>query len=255
MPNRNGVESIWLFPPIIMRLIFTTFTFAFLAIIPFSVIADEVDTTVTDVAETISVSCDNLKGLDRALCAAEKRLAEKGEELPECDPGERHTQNQRAYCMIKGNKERKENVRSTNNRRSRMFSSKKIVKKARAIRTSTGEQADRIRAQRSQSIMERLQGANKTREDVKNEIIDRRALHKRGRQERRRRTTEVLQKIMDENEEELSGRIESLKERRARRRAEVNESMLMKRGDAKKNAVIQRERRRSNLEERRQRVR
>jgi|GEM_PF-1889071 hypothetical protein len=235
-----------------MRLISTVFIVSFLAFIPFFASANESQEEGDSVT---SISCDNLRGLDRALCTVKKRIVENGEEIPSCSPGERNTQNQRAYCLIKGNQERKANVRSTDNRRSRKFAEQGLVRQARNKRVSTSQEADKVKRQRNKNIRQRLHNSSKNPEEVKKQTTERRVLHRKGRQDRRSKTTEVLRRSVKEREKEMKGRIESLQERRARRRAEVKEEMLMKRGDAKKNAISQRERRKVHLEERRQRVR
>ena len=127
-------------------------------------------------------SCDNLKGLDRALCRVGQQLDKKGIEHPTCAPGEKHTQLQRAYCMIKRNKEAKENRKSRYlNRRSIQKARRPEYRGRASARTARFKEL--LEERRKEMKEEKRKRAFQVRPDIeerRRDFVERRARLRRG---------------------------------------------------------------------------
>lgn len=217
---------------------------------------EDVDTSKTEPSEeVVQVSCDNLRGLDRALCRTGQQIIRSGEVLPTCMPGDRNTSRQRAYCMIKSNKERQSNADKKISSRAAQRSLRVInVNKAKNLRKSTSDEADKQGAEFEQNVRSRIQSGKIGAQEFLDTSNTRRQQHFSGRQNRRQAEQDSARTRLKEKETSLRNRTESVNDRRARQRAAVNDNIVKKR-EATKQDVRQRATRKNHLEERRARAR
>lgn len=188
--------------------------------------------------------CDQLRGLERALCRVGEDIIEQGGEIPEldeatghCMPGEKRIGLRNAWCKLQNNLNRKSTGRTTG--RLTRNRERRFARVARRQRRGSGEEAD-VQQQSFQLQIREVQGRIDARERAtlqrqirQNLRRDSSDLRKERTLERRRSLREERRSRRDERPTRRTRNVEKFRGRtrnvQTRRRFSNGQSLLLPR--------------------------